>query len=228
MSGNRLPARTTMPKRSSTTGFQYVALCVALVAMCALANYAQSGRRAPKATTPIPVPTPETPSPTPTPAEKSKPAITFLVGLDRTDGFSRISLNAFGGVLRNCTARLDEPASVKASEASHDMSRADAIRQAKAEKEAYVVWLQLRPNNFSGNTGVYDDPYDVYVQYSVFAPTTGKQETSGNTYPDAYRNKRIRIPTSSTEGDYYLNEAARGAAERILDHFHVRTPNTIP
>jgi len=26
--------------------------------------------------------------------------------------------------------------------------------------------------------------------------------------------------------DYYLNQAARGAAERILDHFHLRLPNT--
>ena len=203
-------------------------MCAALVAMCALGIVAQSGRRGNKATTPISVPTPEPPPPTPTPTVKQKPAFTFLVGLDRTGNFSRISLNAFSGVVRNCADRLDEPASVEASVSSEDMSRADAIRKAKGEKEAYVVWLQLRPDTFSGQTGIYDDPYNVYVEYTVFAPTTGKQETSGNTYPDAYRNKRIRIPTSSTEGDYYLNQAARGAAERILDHFHVRLPNTLP
>ena len=226
MCGNRLPARTTMPNRASAPGFLYVTLCAALVAMCALGIVAQSGRRGQKTTMPIPVPTPET-LPTPTP-EKPKPDFTFLVGLDRTGDFSRISLNAYGGVLRNCADRLDEPSAVDAAVSSHDMSRADAIRKAKGEKEAYVVWLQLRPNTFSGQTGVYDDPYNVYVQYSVFAPTTGKQETSGNTYPEAYRNKRVRLPTSTTEGDYYLNQAARGAAERILDHFHVRTPNQLP
>jgi hypothetical protein len=102
------------------------------------------------------------------------------------------------------------------------------VRLAKSEKGAHVVWLQLRANNFSGQTTVYDDPNDVYVQYAVFAPTTAKQVTSGNIYPDAYRNARVRVPTSTTQGDYYLNQAARGAAERILGHFHLRLPGQLP
>ena len=211
----------TMLKRLSAAKFLYVTFCVALVAMCSLAIVAQSGRRGHKTTPPIPVPTPETPQPTPTPAPKLKPEFTFVVGIDKTGDFTRISLNAFSGVLRSCSDRLDEAPSVDSAIASHDMSRAEAVRKAKEGSDTYVVWLQLRPNNFSGQTGVYDDPYNVYVQYSVFAPTTGKQLTSGNTYPEGYRNKRIRVPTPTTEGDYYLNQAARGAAERILDHFHV-------
>ena len=98
--------------------------------------------------------------------------------------------------------------------------------QGEGRKEAHVVWLQLRPNNFSGQSGVNDDPYDVYISYAVFAPTTGKQVTSGNTYPEAYRNKRVRIPSPTMNEDYYLNQAARGAAERILDHFKIQSPNT--
>ena len=221
------PARIAMPKRSSAPGFLYVTLCAALVAMCALAIVAQSGRRGHKPTPPIPVPTPET-LPTPTPAEKPKPAFTFIVGLDKYGDFSRISLNDYDGVLGSCTRRLNESPSVKADIATHDISRADAVRQAKAEKEAYVVWLQLRPNTFTGTTGVNDDPYNVYIQYSVFAPITAKQVTSGNTYPDAYRRTPVRVPTSPTTGNYYLNQAARGAAERILDHFHLRLANTLP
>jgi hypothetical protein len=38
----------------------------------------------------------------------------------------------------------------------------------------------------------------------------------------------VGLPTSSTEGDYYLNQAARGAAERILDHFHLHLANPLP
>jgi hypothetical protein len=174
------------------------------------------------------MPTPEaTPTPAP-PSEKPKPAFTFIVGLDRYGDFSRISLNAYSGVLRSCTDRLDDSLSVKAEISTNDMARSDAIRKAKEEKEAYVVWLHLRPNTFTGQTGVYDDPYNVYVEYSVFAPTTAKLATSGNTYPEAYKNRRVRVPTSSTNGDYYLNQAARGAAERILDHFHLRLPHTLP
>ena len=215
-----------MLKRSSAPGFFYVTSCAVLVAMCALGIVAQSGRRGHKPVPPIPVPTPET-LPTPTPSEKPKPAFTFIVGLDKYEDFSRISLNDYDGVLRSCTRRLNDSRSVKADIATRDISRAAAIQKAKTEKEAYVVWLQLRPNTFNGTPGVNDDPYNVYIQYSVFAPITAKQVTSGNTYPEAYRRSPIKIPTSPITVDYYLNQAARGAAERILDHFHLSAFRTL-
>ena len=216
-----------MPQRSPNSRVLYSIVCATLLLSCALAVVAQSGRRVRKSV-PANIPTPEA-TPTPIiPSAKPKPAFTFIVGIDKYGDFSRISLNAYSGVLRSCAERLDDSLSVKAEISTRDLSRADAVRKAKEEKEAYVVWLQLRPNTFTGQTGVYDDPYNVYVQYSVFAPTTAKQVTSGNTYPEAYRNKRVRVPTSTTNGDYYLNQAARGAAERILDHFHLRLPNTLP
>jgi len=216
-----------MPKRSTKPSALYLIFCATLWLSFALVVMAQSGRRVRKSTA-TPVPTPEaTPLPRP-PPEKPKAAFTFIVGLDKYGEFSRISLNAYSGVLRSCADRLDDSPVVKAEVSSRDLSRSAAIRKAKEEKEAYIVWLQLRPNTLTGQTGVYDDPYNVYVEYSVFAPTTAKQVTSGNTYPEAYRNKRVRVPTGPIEGNYYLNQAARGAAERILDHFHVRLPNTLP
>ena len=203
-----------------------VSLAIALVVICTLAISAQSGRRVRKPETVIPVPAPAaTPAPAPTP--RREPSLTFLVGMEKFGDFSRISLNTYSGVLRSCADRLDDSSLVKADTTSREMTRADAIRQAKAETGAYVVWLQIRSNNSYGRTTVYDDPDNVYIQYAVFAPTTAKQVTSGNTYPRAYQNARVRVPTSSTQGDYYLNQAARGAAERILDHFHLR-PGQIP
>lgn len=204
-----------------------VSLSLALVATCTLGIVAQSGRRVRKSETAVPVPTPEA-IPAPTPAPKPEPTFTFIVGMEKFADFSRISLYAYSGVLRSCAGRLADSSLAKAETTSRDISRADAVRQAKSEKGAYVVWLQLRANNFSGRTTVYDDPNNVYVQYTVFAPTTAKQVTSGSTYPEAYRNARVRVPTSNTEGDYYLNQAARGAAERILDHFHLRLPGRLP
>ena len=202
-------------------------LAPALVATCALGIVAQSGRRVRKPETAIPVPTPEaTPAPAPTP--KPEPTFTFIVAMEKFGDFSRISLSTYSGVLRSCAARLADSSLVKAATTSREISRSDAVRLAQSEKGAHVVWLQLRANNFSGRTTVYDDPNDVYVQYAVFAPTTAKQVTSGNTYPEAYRNARVRVPTSNTQGDYYMNQAARGAAERILDHFHLRLPSEVP
>ena len=205
-----------------TSIFRYLAVgfVMSLALICASSTGAQSGRRA-KPSVPIAVPTPE---PTPTPSKRpddSKPAFRFIVGIDKTGDFSRLPLYVFGGVIDSCADRLDDSGSVKAEISRNDMSRSDAIRQAKAETETYIVWLRLPQDNLSGQRGMNDNDYDVYVQYSVLAPVTAKQVASGNTYPEGYRNKRIRVPTPTTEGDYYLNQAARGAAERILDHFHV-------
>jgi hypothetical protein len=215
-----------MSKQSPASRVFY-AICFATILLnCALAVMAQSGRRVRKSSPPpVSIPTPEA---TPTPnlsSEKPKPAFTFVVGLDRYSDFSRISLNAYSGVVRSCAERLDDSPSVVAEISTNDMSRGDAIRKAKAEKEAYIVWLHLRSNNFNDQSGARSDSSNVYIEYSVFSPVTGKQVTSGNTYPEAYRNKGIRLPTSSINGDYYLNQAARGAAERILDHFQARVPN---
>jgi hypothetical protein len=196
----------------------YVTLCL-LIAVCGFVS-AQSGRR-PRKPEPQPAVPVETPTPTPAPTPKPTPAIKFLVAIERYGELLRVSINDYDGVLRNCTDRLDKAPSVKADPATHDMSRADAIRQAKSEKDTYVVWLQLRVNEMTGNSGIQNDQSNLYIEYHVYAPVTGKQETQGNTYPEAYRST-IRLPTPTSQGDYQLNQAARGAAERILDHFHVR------
>ena len=216
-----------MMRRQSVSKALIAALCVTLVAWCAMNGAGQSGRQVKKPATPYPVPTPE-PTPTPSePTEKPKPAFNFIVGLDRFADFSRISLNAYTGVLRNCVDRLNDAPAASAEATTTDLSRSDAVRKAKAQKEVHIVWLQLRSNSM-GQTSVNEDPNNVYIQYAVFEPVTGKQVTSGNTYPDAYRNQRVRLPTPSTSGDYYLNLAARGAAERILAHFHLSIPGTGP
>jgi len=141
--------------------------------------------------------------------------------MDKVGDFTRVSLYTMSSVLRNCADRFNDAPAASGTVSGQNMSRADAIRQAKAEKTSYIVWLQLRANNLRGETGVYDDPNNVYLQYIVLAPQTAKQVTQGNTYPEVYRNKKVRLPTPSSDGDYYLNQAARGAAERILDHFHL-------
>jgi len=180
--------------------------------------------------TPLPVSTPE---PTPTlnkPAEKPKAALTFIIGMDKYGNFSRIPLYVSSGVLRTCANHLDEPEPVKVEIATRDIGRADAVLRAKAEKEAYVVWLQLVPDTMSGRAGPNDDPYNVYIEYSVFAPTTAKQVTSGRVFPGVYRNRGVIVnpKSSGVYGDHYLNQAARAAAERILDHFHIGMINTRP
>jgi hypothetical protein len=143
--------------------------------------------------------------------------------MDRYGDFSRLPLYVADGVLRTCARRLDDPQSVQVEVESRDIGRGDAIRRAKSEKEAYVVWLQLVPDTMRGRSGTGDDPYNVYIEYIVLAPTTAKQATSGRVFPGAYRNRGVIVRPNGTgiAGDYQLNQAAKATAERILDHFHI-------
>jgi len=198
-----------------------VGLAFGLLVAIASSGISQSGRRATKSKT-MPLPTPE-PAATPaTPAEKPKPQLTFIVSMDRFGDFGGIPLYTYSTVLRNCVNRLDEDSSVKAEIADREVSRGDAIRRAKAEKEANVIFLQLRPDTVSGDTQGSSSLSNVYLQYTVFAPTTAKIIASGRTYPQMYRSKGVivRPNTSGVTGDYELNQAAREAAERILKSVH--------
>jgi hypothetical protein len=218
-----------MSKRSPSSSAFYAILCAALFLSCALAVVAQSGRRVRKST-PVPVATPE-PTPTPNkPAEKPKAAFTFIIGMDRFGDFSRIPLSVSSAVLRTCAHRLDDPESVDVETETRDIGHAGAIQRAKSEKEAYVVWLRLVPHTLSGSAGANDDPYNVYIEYMVLAPTTAKQVASGDVFPGAYRNRGVIVSpkTSGVDGDYQLNQAAKATAERILAHFHIGMVSTRP
>ena len=94
----------------------------------AATDMAQSGRRARTSPPPAPAATPEpTPTATPASSEKPKPRFTFLVGLDRHDGFSNVPPYAYDGALRSLVDRLDDSPVVHVSGTQSDMNRADAV-----------------------------------------------------------------------------------------------------
>jgi hypothetical protein len=200
-----------------------VVLCFAVTALCAVVIFGQSGRKTRK---PAPSPVPElpaTPTPTPTP-DPGKADFLFIVGMDKFGDYSKIPLSTSAAVLRSCVNRLDEPVTVKADTVTSDMNRSDAIRRAKGLKEGHVVWLKFLYNNVSGRATSSDDPYNVYIQYEVLAPTTAKVETSGRIFPAAYRTTGgvIVQPRTTTVNDYYLIQAGRETGEAILEHFHIK------
>jgi hypothetical protein len=203
-------------------------MALAVMFSSASTHWAQSGRKVRKST-PAPVSDPEpTPTPTPTPSSvKSKPRLMFLVGLDRYDSFANIPLYAYESVLRNLTDRLSDAPSVRVGGAQSDMGRSDAIQKAKAETEAYVVWIQIRDDSMNRDSRSSGNLDNIVIEYSVLAPTTAKQTTSGRTYTQSQRNRGILNPrTSSIYGDRYLNQAAQEAADRILAHFQIHAPST--
>jgi len=197
------------------------------VALCVTNVRAQSGRRVRK-----PAPT-ATPAPQPTPIEKSKPKeksnLALVVGIER-DSFSHAALFYDGVVLRGCADRLRESsATVDVSE--KDINRGEAVKRAKASKDAFVVLLKIGPNNVGVERG-NPNLDELYVEYVVFAPTTAKVAASGRSYQRALRKGPVVVgPTTSGRNnslytEQLLRQAAEDAAERILHALHISLPGT--
>ncbi len=186
------------------------------VLSCALVSLGQSGRRSPKPASPAvvePVPTAEPVKPKP----KPKPGLLLNVGIDQDGGFGNFPLYYYADVLRTIVERLRGDSSIEINDAGR-MTRKDALDSAKAEKEGYVVYLQLKSD--IGSASVREAAKNAVVEYWIFAPTTAKVAKSGHTYARDYQNKSILRPNTSVYDNYLLNLAAQAAADQILAHFH--------
>ena len=199
------------------------ALAVTLISMTAAA---QSGRRLPKSAA-TPAPSPEV-VPATKPAEKPKPALKLIVGAEQRGFLNGLPSYFNDTVLKSCAERLDAAPSVEVTVSHRDVSRGEAIKTAKAEKEAYVVWLQLGTDRMGYDRQI--DINDLYLQYVVFAPTTAKVEANGRTYPQGYGRGGVIVNPGRLPGnnlpyiEQALKQAARAAAERILDALATHMP----
>ena len=184
---------------------------------------AQSGRRGNKSTTITPAPTPvaaETPAPSPKPP---KPRLGLSIAVDDLDAFSKIPLSSQSAVLQGCVSRLNESASVEVIGVNQNIHRGDASKKAKTG-EIHVVFLKVDVEKLSAEANAFPDIRDVFVEFTIYAPTTAKVVGIGRTYP--YKGNRTIVPNSRTGGLYgdalYL-EAGRDAAEKILAKLHLPT-----
>jgi len=204
-----------------------------LLAFSCLVVCAQSGRRLPKAQ-PASTPT-ESPEPTPEPKRDSaeQPKVSITVGINGRDMFANIPNYFFDSVLASCAERLSDAPSVDLAVTGKDMTRADASRIAKSQKEGYVVYLELRTDNMAG--AMQNDYSELYVEYVLFAPATAKSVTSGRAYQTLNRRAGpISLPTtagrnSSVYTEALLKQAARDAADHMLSALHMVLPKgTVP
>ena len=187
---------------------------------------AQSGRRAPARTTTVP-----TISGRPRTVEKKPdkpPADTrtsLVIAVEEQNAFSRIPYYLSGTIRDTCGDALRKSPLLKVEIASREMNHADVVNRAKAEKETYVVWLQLGSDSFdSGRSSSTQAPQDLYIRYTILNPVTARVKSSGRTYQRINRTGKGgvlgRIPGSqgsSIYSEYALKQAAKEAAERILD-----------
>jgi len=205
-----------------------------LLFLFALTAQAQSGRRQnnPAPAAPVPTPTPE-----PTPGEKPKSQQTtdlgFIVAMDRRDTFAGFPFSFYDAALLGCADSLKHGTAAQVDVAQQEMSRADAIKKAKNEKTTYVILLKVA-NQSMGSSTTNSNYSDIAVEYTVFAPTTGKVSTSGHTYPGSSRKGPVVVgpgmPGSNNTilGEQSLKRAGEEAGDRILSALHISFPTTPP
>src|SRR6185295_2140453 len=146
-----------------------------LLALCVLSVQAQSGRRQVKPPPAAPVPTP-TPEATPVPKKQVKSELFFFVGADRNSSYTSLPFTYYDIVLRGCASRLRAGSSADVEVSDNDVNRGEAIKKAKSETKAYVVWLNLTIDTMARS---YDN---LVIEYIVYAPETAKIVTNGRSY----------------------------------------------
>jgi len=197
-------------------------LLIAVLLSC-VTSHAQSGRRS----TNTPTTAPSISGPRAIEKAPAKaPGIHLLVGVESRNPFSNIPYYLSDTVLDNCVRHLADATEVIPNPVGRGMDRVDAVRRAKAEKEGYVVWLQIESDVLDSGKQQKNGPDELYVRYTIFEPGTAKVKQSGRTHQQIYKTGRGGVSTSSKNSavysEYALKQAAREAAERILEAFDIR------
>ena len=121
-------------------------------------------------------------------------------------------------IARACADRLQETGDVKV-QFGGEMDRKKASDFAKNNPSVFIALLQLeidsmRSSNSDWNSG-YIDPRYLFVNYTVFEPLTGKNRSSGRTYPRSSATDPMSLPPTRQAADQRLKVAAEEAADRI-------------
>jgi hypothetical protein len=203
-----------------------LSILVAVIFACCLAAQAQSGRRSTGKST---RPAPSVSESKEVEAKPQKPPkLQLRVGMEAASSFSVIPFQVHDTILDICIRRLSEVPEVLATSAGRNMTRGDAVRAAKEEKERYVVWLQVGDDLADSAPQVRNGRTELYVNYMILEPVTGKIKRMGRTYQGISKvgNVGISGPTSSRRSpvysEYLLKQSAREAAEKILEAFDIK------
>ena len=211
--------------------------CVLLMLATCGVGYAQAGRRVQKPKSDPPVPKAEVPAAAPVQQETpEREKIPVLVTSNRTT-MLRTAGNA-DDLLQGAVAQRLRDSKALNIELGGDMSRGEAQKRAKTDEQGttHVVWLELQSNTmiFDPN-GNRNRTQDLYIQYVVFEPKTGKIKGQGNIYLRPTGSSRIGgigigrslprcYPNTTYSLEFALIEAGIETAERIFREFSLPNP----
>ena len=197
-------------------------ICALSILCLSQSMLAQSGRRPPKRESPPPAPAETRPEPpTESPAEKPGPAASLIVGGDRFGSSLDIPSVYADNAVDACLSRLKKSPSLNVRPGGN-MTRGDAINIAKKEKDAHVVWLEIRADNNRAE--------GISIGYTVFRPQTAQVKTSGRVYLDNRSSGigRIGIPLPGGNRrlplEYQMSEGGKNVADRLMKNFEVPLP----
>ena len=201
-----------------------------LFVLFALTAFGQSGRRLSKSPA-VSVPTPEAKQPEKKTDAGDELKVNLMVGTNSGDVFAGIPFNISDGVMQSCVGRLKESSGVRVDVVEKHMARGDAVNRAKAAKDGYVVWLNLRGEDQMASSA--NNLNGVFIEYLVLEAITAKVKTQGNCYQGMYRKGGVVMGPNTGRSNNVVVEtrlrvAAEDAAARILKALHIASRSDIP
>jgi hypothetical protein len=157
--------------------------------------------------------------------------IASFVVFEYDSTFTGVDFRARDDVMDAFMHRLGESRAVSASFQGRG-NRKDARDRAKAERDAYVVLMELGGDMGGGGIGDSNTRTLVIKTY-VYAPKTGDLKFTDTIYQRPYRETAriggipVPVPTRRIEqypAQLQLEQAARDAADRLMSRFNVILP----
>jgi hypothetical protein len=151
----------------------------------------------------------------------------LVVGIDTAGAVSNTPYYLADTVLDECIRRLGEASDVMAKSAGRHLTRSEAVKIAKEEKERYVVWLQLGSDLAGTSSQNRNGPAEIWVNYVILEPGTGKTKQSGRTYHSIYKVGNVGVSGPSSRqsavySEYAVKQSAREAADKVLEAFDMK------
>lgn len=208
-----------------------IVLLALALAISGGAAQAQSGRRLPNRSDPPPSQPSTAPTPPvdqPSPGKPDKPKQQLVVTRSMIDSFSNYYSDV---VVRACLDRLKEGAYASIS-LGREMNRKQASDLAKSTTDTHVLWLEWDSDRM-GSSQSDQTQTNSYINYTLYAPGTGKTKTSGRVHPGDYRSRTgvggvgipLPIPNSAAGLEFMLKESGREIAQRVIDSLNLGRPN---
>ena len=203
---------------------------ISLALLSLSAAHGQSGRRSTGGSTTGTTNTNTAPPTTAAKTAEKKPTaeqrLQLLVGINRSDAFTSTPFYVYDTVLDTCIRRLSEADIVFATSGGNNMNRSEGVKAAKQETTRWVVALEVRSFYAESGQKIKPEQDELYVEFSVIEPVTGKVKRSGRTQHHIYQNGKGGISLPSKNGpvysEYSLKQAGVEAADRILAGFDIK------